>query len=83
MHDLICYILYYSAKGSLTPNEEGMAGSVLMQFIDSKMYSVKLPYLVSREWIGPCSMGLVKSKGGDVCGESVGNKRESPGLGSA
>ena len=42
-----------------------------MQFIDSKMYRVKLPYLVSREWIGSCSIGLVKSKGGDVSGVSV------------
>ena len=53
-----------------------------MQFIDNKMYRVKIPYLVSREWIGSCSIGLVKSKGGDVSGVSVGNKNREPGLGS-
>ena len=50
-----------------------MAGSVLMQFID-KIYRVKLPYHVSREWIGSCSIGLVKSMGGDVSGVSVGEQ---------
>ena len=40
------------------------------------MYGIKLPYLVSREWIGSCSIGLVKSKGGDVCGKSVGGISE-------
>ena len=45
-----------------------------MQFIDNKMYRIKISYLVSREWIGSCSIGLVKSKGGNVDGVSVGEQ---------
>ena len=67
-------------KGSLTPNKEGRAGSVLMQFIDSKMYSVKLLYLVSMEWIGSCSIGLsYVQERRCVWGECGGTRERSQG----
>ena len=68
-------------KGSLTPNKKGIAGSFLMQFIDNKMYRVKIPYLEFREWIGSCSIGLVKSKGGDVTGVRVGEQEQRARVG--
>ena len=52
-----------------------------MQFIDNKMYRVKIHYLVSREWIGSCSIGLVKSKGGDVSGMSEGEQEQRARVG--